>query len=58
MVCGCFPTLLFGFDAARVLATAGDSEWLLNPAAALCPCCACDPSATRAAAPTSDNRAC
>jgi len=31
MECGCFPTLLFGFDAARVLATAGDSEWLLNP---------------------------
>ena len=34
-----FPTLLFGFDAARELATAamGDSEWLLNPVATLCP---------------------
>jgi hypothetical protein len=41
--CGCvlarFPTLLFAFDAARKLATAamGDSEWLLNPVATLCP---------------------
>ena len=34
-----FPTLLFAFDAARKLATAamGDSEWLLNPVATLCP---------------------
>ena len=43
MECGCvlslFPTLLFGFEAARKLATAamGDSEWLLNPVATLCP---------------------